>query len=84
MADEKKSADLLEKDNLVFAGQNKIADEAGEKLNAGVISKYEYFKVRYNYLTQDLHNLQLRHDLFIQKINLVYNLGGTDEFNGKK
>ena len=84
LADEKKSADLLEKDNLVFAGQNKIADEAGEKLNAGVISKYEYFKVRYNYLTQDLHNLQLRHDLFIQKINLVYNLGGTDEFNGKK
>ena len=84
LADEKKSADMLEKDNLVFMGQNKIANEAGEKLNAGVISKYEYFKVRYNYLTQDLHNLQLRHDLFIQKINLVYNLGGTDEFNRKK
>ena len=84
MSDEKKSADLLEKDNLAFDGQNKIAANAEEKLNAGVISKYEYFKVRYNYLTQDLHNLQLRHDLFIQKINLVYNLGGTDEFNGKK
>lgn len=83
LADEKKSAELLDKDNSVFKGQKEIMNSGESKLNAGTISKYEHFKIRYNYLTQDLYNLQLRHNLFTQKINLVYSLGGTDEFNRK-
>ncbi|MBP9479408.1 MAG: hypothetical protein KBF12_12400 [Sebaldella sp.] len=83
LANKKKSTELLKNDNTVFDAQKGIMSSGETKLNAGTISKYEYYKIRYNYLTQDLYNLQLRNNLFIQKINLVYSLGGTDEFNRK-
>ena len=83
LANKKKSTELLKNDNTVFDAQKGIMSSGETKLNAGTISKYEYYKIRYNYLTQDLYNLQLRNNLFIQKINLVYSLGGTDELNRK-
>ena len=66
LANKKKSTELLKNDNTVFDAQKGIMSSGETKLNAGTISKYEYYKIRYNYLTQDLYNLQLRNNLFIQ------------------
>jgi hypothetical protein len=68
----------LENDNKIFEEQKKIFADKKNKLDAGMVSKYDYYNIEYNYLTQELNNLQLGFKSFISEVDFIYNLGGQN------
>ena len=70
-------------DDKIFSGQKDILADKKNKLDAGMISKYDYYNIQYNYLTQELGNIQLGFESFISEIDFIYNLGGQNG-TGKK
>lgn len=48
-----------------------------------MVSKYDYYNIQYNYLTQELSNIQLGFKSFISEVDFIYNLGGQNG-TGKK
>lgn len=72
----KKTLNDLEKNTQKLKEQNNVMQDKKNKLDAGVISKYDYSKLRYAFLIQKLYNLQLEFNLSVQEADLMYNLGG--------
>lgn len=73
----------FENDNKIIEEQKKIFADKKNKLDAGMVSKYDYYNMEYNYLTQELSNLQLGFKLFVSEVDFIYNLGGQNG-TGKK
>ena len=63
--------------------QKGILADKKNKLDAGMVSKYDYYNIQYNYLTQELSNIQLGFKSFISEVDFIYNLGGQNG-TGKK
>ena len=73
----------LTNDDKIFSEQKDIFADKKNKLDAGMIAKYDYYNIQYNYLTQELGNIQLGFKSFISEIDFIYNLGGQNG-TGKK
>ena len=74
---------VLVNDDKVFEEQKGILADKKNKLDAGMVSKYDYYNIQYNYLTQELSNIQLGFKSFISEVDFIYNLGGQNG-TGKK
>ena len=72
-----------EDDDKIFEEQKSILADKKNKLDAGMVSKYDYYNIQYNYLTQELGNIQLGFKSFISEVDFIYNLGGQNG-TGKK
>ena len=70
-------------DDKIFEEQKGIFADKKSKLDAGMVSKYDYYNIQYNYLTQELSNIQLGFKSFISEVDFIYNLGGQNG-TGKK
>ena len=73
----------LVNDDKAFEEQKGILADKKNKLDAGMVSKYDYYNIQYNYLTQELSNIQLGFKSFISEVDFIYNLGGQNG-TGKK
>ncbi|MCP1224864.1 hypothetical protein [Sebaldella sp. S0638] len=70
-------------DNKIFEEQKNIFADKKNKLDAGMVSKYDYYNIQYNYLTQELNNIQLGFKSFISEVDFIYSLGGQNGTNKK-
>ncbi len=62
---------LVDTSNINFASLEK------KRLNLGTISKYDYTKAKYSWLTQSLYNSQQHYNLYSQQLDLINSLGGA-------
>ena len=65
-------------DSSIFEEQKNIFADKKNKLDAGMVSKYDYYYIQYNYLTQELNNIQLGLKSFLSEADFIYSLGGQN------
>ena len=69
--------ETIKLDDANLKSQTELLTRNGQRLNLGTISKYDYTKAKYSWLTQSLYNSQQHYNLYSQQLDLINSLGGA-------
>ena len=69
--------ETIKLDDANLMSQTELLTRNGQRLNLGTISKYDYTKAKYSWLTQSLYNSQQHYNLYSQQLDLINSLGGA-------